>query len=89
MARPRKLELSDDERGSKLADLAHLVRLRREELGLRQDELAALAGCSKTFVSFVERAKPTVQVGKLLDVLEVLGFDLKVVPGRGALVAEQ
>ncbi|WP_020520983.1 helix-turn-helix domain-containing protein [Catelliglobosispora koreensis] len=85
MVRPRKLQLPNDERTSKLAALAQAVRSRRETLGLRQDELAALAGCSTSFVSFVERAKPTIQVGKLLDVLAVLGLDLSVVPGTGRI----
>lgn len=85
MVRPRKLQLPNDERTSKLTALALVVRSRREGLGLRQDELAALAGCSTSFVSFIERAKPTIQVGKLLDVLAVLGLDLTVVPGTGRI----
>lgn len=73
------------ERASKAADLASAVRVRREQLGLRQAELAALAGCSTRFVHTIEHAKATVQLDKLLAVLEVLGLGLVVGPGRGEI----
>jgi y4mF family transcriptional regulator len=53
------------------------------ELGLRQADLAELAGCSQRFVHTVEQGKATLRLDKLLDVLEVLGLGLSVVPGRG------
>jgi y4mF family transcriptional regulator len=71
--------------GGRLAALAGAVRRRRRELGLRQAELAELAGCSQRFVHTVEQGKPTLRLDKVLDVLEVLGLGLVVVPGRGAL----
>lgn len=76
------------ERASQTADLARVVRVRREQLGLRQEELAMLAGCSTRFVHAVEHAKPTVQLDKLLAVLAVLGFTLVVRPGQGGVVVE-
>lgn len=72
----------------KLARLAETVRRRRNELGLRQAELAELAGCSQRFVHTVEQGKPTLRLDKLLDVLEVLGLGLTVVPGRGEIEPE-
>jgi HTH-type transcriptional regulator/antitoxin HipB len=88
MVRPRRLVLSEHERASRLAELAYAVRERREDLGLRQGELADLADCSTRFVSMVEHAKPTVQLDKLLDLLEVLGFELVLRRGRGGLVVD-
>jgi len=82
----RRLDLSEHERASRLADLAYLIRARREELGLRQAELADLAECSTRLVSTVEHAKSTVQVDKLLDLLEVLGLELMVRPGNRGIV---
>lgn len=67
----------------RVAALAHVVRGRREELGLRQSELADLAGCSQRFVHTVENGKSSLRLDKVLDVLEVLGLDLLVAPGRG------
>lgn len=56
------------------------VRERRRELGLRQDELADLAGVSTRFVHALEAGKPTVQMDRVAAVLEVLGLRLDVVP---------
>lgn len=65
--------------------LAEEVRRRRRELGLRQAELAELAGCSQRFVHTVEHGKTSVRLDKVLDVLEVLGLGLALVPGRGRI----
>lgn len=59
------------------------VRARREQLGLRQTELADLAGCSSRFIHTLETGKDTLRFDKVLDVLEVLGLDLQLVPGAG------
>jgi HTH-type transcriptional regulator / antitoxin HipB len=71
----------------RVAPLAEAVRRRRAELGLRQADLAELAGCSQRFVHSVERGKSTLRVDKLLEVLEVLGLGLAVVPGQGEIAA--
>lgn len=70
-------------RDSRLAPLAAAVRERRRALGLRQEEVADLAGCSERFVFTLERAKPSLHLAKVLDVLGVLGMGLTVGPGRG------
>jgi y4mF family transcriptional regulator len=64
--------------------LAATVRERREELGLRQVELAELARCSTRFVHTVESSKPTVRLDKLLAVLQVLGLHLQLARGKPA-----
>lgn len=69
----------------RLDQLAEAVRRRRVELGLRQADLAELGGCSQRFVHTVEQGKPTLRLDKLLDVLEVLGLGLSIVPGRGEI----
>jgi len=67
------------------AALTRAVRARREELGLRQSELAELAGCSQRFIHTVEHGKGTLRLDKILDVLRVLGLGLQLVPGRGGI----
>lgn len=74
--------------GARMEPLARVVRERRGELGLRQSELADLAGCSARFVHTVEHEKGSVRLDKLLDVLEVLGLDLLVATGRGRVRLE-
>jgi y4mF family transcriptional regulator len=62
--------------------LAREVRGRRARLGLRQEELADLAGVSERFVYALENGKTTVQLDKLLAVLNALGLHLEI--HRGA-----
>lgn len=59
-------------------DLASRVRARRKELGLTQAELAAMARCGPVFIHQLEHAKPTLQLDKVVSVLEVLGLRLEV-----------
>jgi len=68
--------------------LGAAVRRRREELGLNQVELAELAAVSTRFVHTLEAGKPTVRLDKVLDVLRVLGLELRVARGLGGLVGE-
>ncbi len=61
------------------------IRRRRLELGLHQDELAALAGVSTRFVHTLEQGKPSLQLDKILAVLSQLGLDLVLEPGTGII----
>ncbi len=61
-----------------LGALDSTVSRRRKSLGLTQEELGDLAGCSARFVRALEAGKDTVQLDKLLAVLEVLGLELDV-----------
>lgn len=69
----------------RLSGLSQVIRARRQELGLRQAEVADLAGCSQRFLHTVEQGKASLRLDKVLDVLEVLGLGLEVVPGRGSI----
>jgi len=69
-------------KGRSVSLLPETVRSRRKALGLRQAELADLAGCSERFVHTVENGKASLRLDKLLDVLKVLGLDLVVVLGQ-------
>jgi y4mF family transcriptional regulator len=62
------------------------VRQRRRELGLTQQELARFAGCGLAFLYDLERGKASVRLDKVLDVLAVLGLELRVEDGTGGLV---
>jgi y4mF family transcriptional regulator len=77
----RKSSVPVHERADEHGVLAAIARARRVELGLRQDELAELAGCSSRFVHALETGKPTVQLDKVLDVLGVLGLHFQIERG--------
>lgn len=64
--------------------LARLIRDRRRALGLTQDALADLAGCSQRFVRALESGKPGVRLDKFLDVTRVLGLAIELVPRKSA-----
>ncbi len=83
MAKQRHSRVPLHERASERGELAAVVLGRREQLGLRQEELADLAGCSPRFVHALENGKETVQLDKVLSVLGVLGLRLLVTEGPG------
>ncbi len=55
-------------------EIGELVRRVRRQQGLKQAELAALTNCGPRFIGELERGKPTLQWGKVLDVLSGLGI---------------
>ena len=55
-----------------------LIRARRGDLGLRQDELAALAGVSVRSVHAVEASKPTVRLDVLVAIASSLGLPVSI-----------
>jgi y4mF family transcriptional regulator len=71
------------DRAEGYAALGDEVRRRRLELGLHQDELAALSGVSTRFVHTLEQGKPTLRLDKVIAVLGQVGLDLVLEPGAG------
>lgn len=57
-------------------ELGDVIRAERRRQGLTQAELAGLCGVGVTFLSQLENGKRTAEVGKVLDVLTMLGIDL-------------
>jgi HTH-type transcriptional regulator / antitoxin HipB len=60
------------------ADIGAAVRRARKVAGLRQDDLAGLAGVGTRFLIELEAGKPTMRLDKLLAVLATLGIELHV-----------
>lgn len=60
------------------ADIGELIRRTRKAQGLRQDELAGAAMVGLRFIVDLEAGKPTVQLGKVLKVLEALGCAISI-----------
>jgi HTH-type transcriptional regulator / antitoxin HipB len=57
--------------------LGRLAREMRKSLGLKQADVAAAAGIGLRLLVEIERGKATAQVGKVLQVLDVLGFEVR------------
>ncbi len=65
-----------------VADFGALVRLHRLKQGITQADLAALSGVGTRFISDLENGKPTIALGKALQVAHGLGLEIQVAPRR-------
>jgi y4mF family transcriptional regulator len=64
-------------------DLAGVIRDRRRELGLTQEELANLTGVHRTYIGMVESGERAAKLDTVLRIVHTLGMDLDVrVRGR-------
>ena len=60
------------------AEIGTLIRAKREEQGLSQTELAGVSMTGQRFISDLENGKRTVQIGKLLSVVNALGLGVHI-----------
>lgn len=58
--------------------LGRVIRARRKELNYTQAYLSEFTGFSVTFISDLERGKPTAEIGKTIRLSNILGMDLLV-----------
>lgn len=56
--------------------LGKAIKSRRKELHYTQAYLSEFTGLSVTFISDLERGKPTIELGKAIQLANVLGIDL-------------
>lgn len=73
---------------SQLKQLGQELKKERKRQGLTQTELGQLTGTSINFISQIEVGKASAQIGKVLRVMQVLGFELHTVRGSGGLVLD-
>lgn len=59
-------------------DLGDIVRAFRTAQNLTQADILGLANTGNRFIVELENGKPTVQLQKVLDVLDVLGLEIVV-----------
>lgn len=60
-----------------------IVRAERKAQGLRQEELAAASGVGVRFIVDLEAGKPTLQLGKAMQVMATLGCKLAITTPSG------
>ena len=58
--------------------LGQAIRARRKELNYTQAYLSEFTGLSVTFISDLERGKPTAEIEKTIRLINILGMDLLV-----------
>jgi HTH-type transcriptional regulator / antitoxin HipB len=59
-------------------ELGALVRAQRQRLALKQLDIAGLGNTGNRFIVDLENGKPTVQLQKVLDIMDLLGLELVV-----------
>ncbi|OLO04619.1 type II toxin-antitoxin system Y4mF family antitoxin [Salinicola socius] len=58
--------------------IGEIVQQLRREQKLLQADLAGLAGTGNRFVVDLEKGKPTLQMQKVLDVLDLMGLEVSI-----------
>jgi HTH-type transcriptional regulator/antitoxin HipB len=61
-------------------ELGTVVREQRKRLALKQLDIAGLGNTGNRFIVDLENGKPTVQLQKVLDVMDLLGLEVVVRP---------
>lgn len=56
--------------------LGNAIRNRRKELKYTQADISYFTGLSVTFISDLERGKPTAEIEKTIILINMLGMDL-------------
>lgn len=64
-------------------DLGAAVRRQRKQLAFKQLDIAGLGNTGNRFIVELEQGKPTLQLQKVLDVLDLLGLEMMVRPRAG------
>lgn len=64
-------------------ELGAVVRAQRRHLALKQLDIAGLGNTGNRFIVDLENGKPTVQLQKVLDIMDLLGLELVVRSKRG------
>ena len=60
------------------ASLGNAIRSRRKELNYTQGYISEITGLSISFLSDLENGKPTAEIGKTIEVINLLGLDFLV-----------
>ena len=63
-----------------IQDIGSLIYKTRKEQGLTQQELALASGTGNRFIIDLEKGKPTCEISKVLDVLNILGIIITLTP---------
>ena len=64
------------------ASLGNVIRSRRKKLNYTQGYISEITGLSVSFLSDLENGKPTAEIGKTIEVINLLGLDI-LVEARG------
>lgn len=69
-------------------EIGKTIRNARKALGLKQNQLASVAGIGVRTLSEIENGKQTAQIGLVLKTLGVLGIEIKLISHTESTVAD-
>ena len=69
--------------------IAKEIKIIREEKGLSQFQLANMAGCTQAALANFEIGKANMNLSRVDAVLEALGYEIEIQPGRTPIEGEQ
>ena len=61
-----------------VSELGSFIRDKRKKLGYTQAQLSDYSGVSASFISNLENGKETIEMGKAIFILQLLGLDLDI-----------
>ena len=64
-------------RESTLSEFAEILRNRRKELNLTQEELAEKVGKKRAYISRIEKGETDMQLSSFISISQALGIKLK------------
>ena len=64
-------------RESTLSDFAEILRNRRKELNLTQEELAEKVGKKRAYIARIEKGETDMQLSSFISISQALGIKLK------------
>jgi transcriptional regulator with XRE-family HTH domain len=59
-------------------DLGQLVRARRGELGLSQEDISGITGLDRAFLSLFERGERGMSIDSAVRLVQALGMDIEI-----------
>lgn len=62
---------------SQLSEFAEILRSRRKELNLTQEELAEKVGKKRTYIARIEKGETDMQLSSFINISQALGIKLK------------
>ena len=63
-----------------VAEIGKLVRHKRKQLGVLQEDAAGFSGVGTKFLSQLENGKETAEIGRVLQVLKSMGLEVYIYP---------
>jgi len=63
-----------------VAQIGQMVRHKRKQLGVLQEDAAGLSGVGTKFLSQLENGKETAEIGRVLQVLKSMGLEVYIYP---------